>query len=128
MAWSRVNNRAGLDETIHAPPPLPAACRLTRAVATTLPSPVRIMHSSLISITVSPSLEGGAAGAEDGSQRVQTPPDSPRPTRIVCAGEGLPDRLRPTVSDFRNLHGMQKVSRLESSASRRTSRAGPLGW
>jgi hypothetical protein len=41
----------------------------------------------------------GAAGAKDGSQRVQTVPDSPRPTRIVFAGERLSVRLRPTVSD-----------------------------
>jgi hypothetical protein len=39
------------------------------------------------------------AGAENGSQRVQTLADSPRPTRIVFAGERLSVRLHPTVSD-----------------------------
>ncbi len=73
-----------------------------------LSSAFKDMYSSYISTMIGPSLEK-AAGAKDGSQRDQMLADSLRPTRIVCAGEGLPDRLRPTVSDSRNLHGMQKV-------------------
>jgi hypothetical protein len=75
----------------------------------TFSSTAKDMYSSVISIMDSISVERGAAGARNGSPRIQTLADSPRPTQIVCAGEGLPDRLRPTVSDFWKLHGMQKV-------------------
>jgi 2-dehydro-3-deoxyphosphogluconate aldolase / (4S)-4-hydroxy-2-oxoglutarate aldolase len=76
---------------------------LNRAVAIILPSTARDIYSSLISITRSLFARGPwepETGAKDGSQRVQTAPDSPRPGRSVCTGERLSVRLRPTVSDF----------------------------
>jgi hypothetical protein len=51
----------------------------------------------------------GATGARNGSQRIQTPADLPRPARIVRAGERLSARLRPTTPDLSDIHGMQKV-------------------
>jgi hypothetical protein len=94
-----------------APRAVAVSCggRLNRAVATALASTVKDMHSPVISIMINPSFKDRAAGARNGSPRAQTPADSPRPTRILCAGERLPVRLCPTVSDSRNLHGMQKV-------------------
>jgi hypothetical protein len=50
--WLRMNSRAGLHKTIHAPLPSVAACRLNRAVATTLSSTVKDMYSSMISVIV----------------------------------------------------------------------------
>jgi hypothetical protein len=50
-----------------------------------------------------------AAGAANGSQRIQTALDSSRPVGIVRPGERLSVRLRQTVPDFSKLHGMQKV-------------------
>src|SRR5215467_11962219 len=70
-----------------------------------------------------PSLEGGAAGARNGSHRIQTATGSPRPAQIVFAGGGLPDRLGPTASDFPELHGMQKV---RGSNPLSSTNSGPL--
>ena len=38
-------------------------------------------------------------GARNGSQRVQPPPDPARPSQNLLAGQGLPARLSPTVTD-----------------------------
>jgi hypothetical protein len=40
-----------------------------------------------------------AVGARRGSQRVQTSPDPTRRSQILLAGEGLPVRLSPTMTD-----------------------------
>jgi hypothetical protein len=71
--------------------------------------PTADLCSSLISILVALLSKTRTTGAKDGSLRVQTHPDSPRPTRIVFAGERLFVRLRQTVPDCSELHGMQKV-------------------
>lgn len=84
-------------QTIHAPLSSAAAYWLNRAVAKISPPSVRDMHLSLIWITISPSLGRGATGAKDGSLRVQTHPDSPRPTHTFSLVRGSPlDSVRPS--------------------------------
>ena len=59
------------------------------AVAITEPSGSADAASSLILIVIGgPSPARGATGANQGSQRVQTPSDPPRPSQGVIAGEG----------------------------------------
>jgi hypothetical protein len=50
------------------------------------------------------------AGARNGSQRVQTAPDSARPTQTVCPGGGLSVRLSPTVTDSPEFPDTEEVT------------------
>ena len=49
-------------------------------------------------------------GARIGSQRLQTPPDSARRSRNLLAGEGLPARLSPTVTDTPEFPDTEEVT------------------
>ena len=51
-----------------------------------------------------------AAGARNGSQRVQTAPDSARPTQNVCASGKLSVRLSPTVADTLKFPDTEEVT------------------
>jgi hypothetical protein len=67
IAWSPVNSRAAWYEAIHTPSPLAAGCRLNRALARTSSSIVRVMDSSLISITGKPVSQRGAREPRTGA-------------------------------------------------------------
>jgi hypothetical protein len=54
--------------------------------------------ASILVYWAAPSLPD-AVGARNGSQRIQTPPAPARRGQTLLAGEGLPARLSPTVTD-----------------------------
>src|SRR5579859_532569 len=54
--------------------------------------------ASILAYWAAPSLPD-AVGARNGSQRVQTSPDPARRSQNLLAGEGLPVRLSPTMTD-----------------------------
>jgi len=56
-----------------------------------------------------------AAGATNGSQRLQPPPEPARPSQNVRAGEWLPVRLSPTVTDIRNRLGVPYTEEVTGS-------------
>src|SRR6266852_5948971 len=51
-----------------------------------------------------------AVGARKGSQRVQTPADPARRSQNLLAGEGLPARLSPTVTDTPKFPDTEEVT------------------
>src|SRR5580693_4977197 len=65
--------------------------------------------ASSLAYWAAPSLPD-AVGARNGSQRVQTSPDPARRSQNLLAGEGLPVRLSPTVTDTPEFPDTEEVT------------------
>src|SRR5580693_10477115 len=65
--------------------------------------------ASILAYWAAPSLPD-AVGARNGSQRVQTSPDAARWNQNLLAGEGLPLRLSPMVTDTPEFPDTEEVN------------------
>jgi hypothetical protein len=82
-------------------PPADSDLSCTQAATSVHRRPTRLKDGATLTIVTFRPTVGlpKAVRARNGSQRNQTPPDVARPNQNVHAGQGLPVRLSPTVTD-----------------------------